>query len=138
MAMKSEPQMLVVGRRTKSKSCDIELPASATTVSRAHLELTITADNRYYIVSLGANKTRVKKGGRWHSLLQDYVEADAQLMLGEYSTTVRDLLELWKPALPTVVRTRRKAPPKPEPAPPKRRRQAWDPNRGSVVWVDDE
>jgi hypothetical protein len=83
----------LVGRGNKTQPCDIELPRDETSVSRRHLELSVTDDGRYYLVHLhSVNFTKVKRGGDWQTITQDYVEADDPLLLGQYQTTVRHLL----------------------------------------------
>ena len=83
----------LVGRSNTTQPCDIELPSDATSVSRRHLELSVTDDGRYYVVHLHPrNFTKVNRGGSWQTITQDYVEADEPLLLGDCQTTVRQLL----------------------------------------------
>jgi hypothetical protein len=83
----------LVGRRNSSQPVDIELPGDATSVSRRHLELSVTDDGRYYVVHLHPrNFTKVNRGGAWQTITQDYVEADEPLVLGDFHTSVRQLL----------------------------------------------
>ena len=83
----------LVGRSNTTQPCDIELPGDATSVSRRHLELSVTDDGRYYVVHLHPrNFTKVNRGGMWHAITQDYVDADEPLLLGDCQTTVRQLL----------------------------------------------
>jgi hypothetical protein len=83
----------LVGRRNTTQPVDIELPGDAASVSRRHLELSMTDDGRYYVVHLHPrNFTKVNRGGTWQTITQDYVEADEPLALGDYHTTVRQLL----------------------------------------------
>ncbi len=83
----------LVGRKNKTQPCDIELPDSETSVSRRHLELSVTDDQKYYLVHLNAsNSTKVRRDGEWRQITQDYVAADDPLMLGNCRTTVRQLL----------------------------------------------
>lgn len=89
----------LVGRRNRSAACDIELPESETSVSRRHLELTVTTDGRCYLVHLHPkNTTTVQVGGHWVPLSQDFVDWDAPLLLGNCRTTARELLARLGPA----------------------------------------
>ena len=86
-------RIYLVGRRNDRQPCDIEVPSSATSVSRKHLELSVTDDGRCYLVHLHLqNVTAVYRSGNWRNLTQDYVEWDELLRLGDYETTARDLL----------------------------------------------
>lgn len=83
----------LIGRRNTTQPVDIELPAGETSVSRRHLELSVTDDGRYYVVHLHPrNFTKVNRDGAWQTITQDYVDADEPLALGDYHTTVRQLL----------------------------------------------
>ena len=83
----------LVGRSNTTQPCDIELPSHATSVSRRHMELSVTDDGRFYVVHLHPlNFTKVSRGGGWQAITQDYVESDEPLLLGDYQTTVRKLL----------------------------------------------
>jgi len=85
----------LVGRQNKSVPCDIALPATETSVSRKHLELTVTGDGRYYIVHVHSrNTTKVWRDGAWIPVSQDFVDADTPLRLGRHETTVRHLLAM--------------------------------------------
>jgi len=86
-------RIYLVGRRNSSQPCDIEVPSSAVSVSRKHLELSVTEDGRCYLVHLHPqNITAVYRSGNWRNITQDYVEWDEPLRLGEYETTARELL----------------------------------------------
>jgi len=86
-------QIYLVGRRNSSQPCDIEVPSSAVSVSRKHLELSVTDDGRCYLVHLHPrNVTAVYRSGGWRNLTQDYVEWDEPIRLGEYETTARELI----------------------------------------------
>ena len=86
----------LVGRRNTSVRCDIALPETETSVSRKHLELTVTASGRCYIVHVHPkNTTRVQgRDGTWVPISQDYVEPDTPLMLGACRTSARQLLAM--------------------------------------------
>jgi len=88
----------LVGRRNSSVQCDIALPESETSVSRKHLELTLTASGRCYIVHVHPKNTTQVQGrdGAWVPISQDYVELDTPLMLGTCRTSARQLLAMLK------------------------------------------
>ena len=94
--MYEEMRIYLVGRRNSTVSCDIALPASETSVSRKHLELTVTECGRCYIVHVHPkNTTRVLRNGDvWEPVSQDYVDFDTPLLLGKYQTTARQLLAM--------------------------------------------
>jgi hypothetical protein len=94
--MSEEMRTYLVGRRNSTVACDIALPDSEKSVSRKHLELTVTKDSRCYIVHVHPqNTTKVQaRDGSWVPISQDYVEFDAPLMLGNYRTTPRQLLAM--------------------------------------------
>lgn len=94
--MAHEIRTYLVGRRNSSVSCDIALPEDETSVSRKHLELTVTASGQCYIVHVHPkNTTKVRRGdGAWIPISQDYVDYDTPLMLGTHQTTARQLLAL--------------------------------------------
>ena len=84
----------LIGRFNCQQPCDIALPASALSVSRKHLELSVTDDGRYYVVHLHPqNTTSVLRSGKWQRITQDYVLGDESLRLGDYETTARHLLD---------------------------------------------
>jgi len=116
----------LVGRRNQTVSCDIALPESETSVSRKHLELTVTASGRCYVVHVHPqNTTKVQTfDGGWKAISQDYVDLDAVLMLGTYRTTARKLLELIHvPAVEVY----------PEQPPAGGAKVEWDPDRGTFM-----
>ncbi len=85
----------LVGRSNSTQPCDIGLPESEMSVSRKHMELSITDDGRLYVVHLHPrNTTSVWRDGTWKLLTQDYVSEDDRLLLGKYETTARRLLSL--------------------------------------------
>jgi predicted component of type VI protein secretion system len=94
--MSEEIRTYLVGRQNRSVSCDIAIPEREKSVSRKHLEITVTASGTCYIVHVHPkNTTKVlARDGTWVSISQDYVEMDAPLLLGEYRTTARQLLDL--------------------------------------------
>jgi hypothetical protein len=123
--MAAEIRTYLVGRRNSSVQCDIALPESETSVSRKHLELTVTASGQCYIVHVHPrNTTKVQaRDGAWLPISQDYVELDTPLMLGNHQTTARHLLALLQqPILPP-------------PLPPSAGggQLEWDPERGTFL-----
>lgn len=136
--MSQPPQILVVGRANPASPYDIEIPASEKSVSRPHLEITIDRNGRYYVSHLGQNATFMKVQGQWKPLLQDYVDADAPLKLGDYQTTIRELLanRLQKSFVPSPPVQQKF----PTPAPRERaKKQVWDAERAAIVWrYEDE
>jgi len=86
----------LVGRRSSTVACDIEVPESERSVSRRHLEITMDDTGRCYLVHLHPRNTTKAQGndGTWHQVSQDYVELDTPLLLGKYHTTARQLLKL--------------------------------------------
>lgn len=123
--MPQEMRTYLVGRRNSTVACDIALPDSEKSVSRKHLELTVTKDNRCYIVHVHPqNTTKVQaRDGSWVPISQDYVEFDAPLMLGNYRTTPRQLLAM-------LPRSGGQAPAEP---PPGGGQVEWDPERGTFL-----
>lgn len=94
--MAEEIRTYLVGRRNSTVPCDISLPESETSVSRKHLELTVTASGRCYIVHVHPQNTTqvLSRDGNWMVISQDYVDLDTPLMLGSHRTTARTLLSL--------------------------------------------
>jgi hypothetical protein len=121
--MAEEIRTYLVGRRNSSVACDIVLPESEVSVSRKHLELTVTAAGQCYLVHLHPkNTTRVLgRDGNWAPISQDYVGIDVPLLLGTYRTTARDLLALLPQGLSDAG----------EPSP--EGRLDWDPERGTFI-----
>lgn len=122
----SEPNRIyLVGRRNRTVDCDIVLPETEKSVSRKHLELTVTASGRCYLVHVHPrNSTQVLgNDGTWQRICQDYVELDTPLLLGEYRTTARQLLAMHQSSKPV-----------PDVAPEpigQSGRLEWDPDAGS-------
>ena len=93
----------LVGRLNSNVPCDIALPANERSVSRKHLELTMVADGRFYLVHLHPrNTTKAFLNGAWRKITQDYVNADTPLLLGNYETTAERLLTLTNPLKPSA------------------------------------
>jgi hypothetical protein len=126
--MHDEMRTYLVGRRNSTVACDITLPESEKSVSRKHLELTVTKDGRCYIVHVHPqNTTKVQtRDGCWTPISQDYVELDAPLMLGSCRTTARQLLAMVGAASPHP------SPGIPQPSPGGGQME-WDPERGTFL-----
>ena len=126
--MSQEIRTYLVGRRNSTVACDIALPESEISVSRKHLELTMTASGQCYIVHVHPqNTTKVQaRDGTWMPISQDYVDLDAPLMLGTYQTTARYLLSLLPGASSSPG-------PHPSASPPAQGGVEWDPERGTFL-----
>jgi len=128
--MPGEIRTYLVGRRNRTVPCDIAVPEHEKSVSRKHLELTLTPDGQCYLVHVHSKNTTKVQGrdGSWVAISQDYVDLDAPLMLGTYRTTARQLLAMVSAA---------PLPPEPYPAPPAPQPPGshveWDPERGSFL-----
>jgi hypothetical protein len=122
--MSGEIRTFLVGRRNSTVPCDIALPEHEKSVSRKHLELTLTADGRCYLVHLHPkNTTRMlSREGNWISVSQDYVDLDTPILLGDYRTTPRQLMNLLPNAAPS--------PPQPYPFGGEGQ-VAWNPDGGT-------
>jgi len=85
-------RILTIGR----KGTDIVLEDAEKQISRLHAELTITDDDRYYLVDCGSsNGTAVKRQGAWKAIKQTYVTEDEEIRFGGYlSLTLRALLTM--------------------------------------------
>ena len=123
--MPDEIRTYLVGRSNKTVACDIALSERETSVSRKHLELTVTVSGRCYIVHLHPQNTTQVQGrdGTWAPISQDYVDFDTPLMLGSYQTTARKLLALLQTPSPSP----------PLPPAPGGGQVEWDPERGTFV-----
>jgi hypothetical protein len=126
--MSQEIRTYLVGRRNSAISCDIALPESEKSVSRKHLELTVTATGQCYVVHVHPqNTTKVQtRDGAWMQVSQDYVEIDAPLMLGNYRTSARQLLAM-------VGSSPQQSSPDASPSPSGGGQVEWDPERGTFL-----
>jgi hypothetical protein len=124
--MSEEIRTYLVGRQNRTVSCDIALPEHEKSVSRKHLELTVTASGTCYVVHVHPkNTTKVQaRDGSWIAISQDYVEMDTPLMLGDYRTTPRQLLSLLRAPI---------SQPDHVPSPAAGGRVEWDPERGTFM-----
>jgi len=110
---------IIVGRQNSKGGLDIAIPASEDTVGRRHLELAEQPDGQFLIKDLGsANGTFVRRGGQWQQVASACVGRNDPIMLGEYCTTISDLLALRSPE---ATETNRRQPP-----PPPRQRRKTD------------
>ncbi len=82
----------LVGR--DPKTVQILIPETEGSVSKEHLELTENPQGHFYLVNRGRNGTHCQRNGQWIKLDKGYVTADEPLRLGQYHTTVRQLLAL--------------------------------------------
>ena len=98
--------MYQVGRENAQFKCDIYVPKDADTVSRHHLELTVTEDGQYFLNDLNSASGTFRRlpSGKWERMGQGYVELEEPIRLGKYETSVSRLLSLLPP------------PPKPKPS----------------------
>ena len=108
---------IIVGRQNSKGGLDIAIPASEDTVGRRHLEVTEQPGGQFLIKDLGsANGTFIRRGGRWQQVSSACIGRDDEIMLGEYCTSVGDLLAHGSPE--ATERNRRQPPP-----PPRQRRK---------------
>ena len=129
--MSGQIRTYLVGRRNRTIPCDIALPEHEKSVSRKHLELTLTANGQCYLVHVHSrNTTKIQnRSGSWEVISQDYVDLDAPLMLGTYRTTARQLLAMVSSApLPQEPQLGQPAPP-----PGAGNQVEWDPERGTFL-----
>lgn len=124
----------LVGRKNNRIQCDIEIPESERSVSRKHLELTISDNGECYLVHIHQqNITEVwdANAQKWQPLSQQYVGWDDPLMLGSYRTTARQLLDLMGGgSTPAPVYQQ---PETPESTPRAGAQVYWDPDSGTFV-----
>ena len=86
----------------RSQRSDIVLTDGS--VSREHAELVQTDTGEYYLTDCGSSHgTFIGKGGGWQQIRQVFVGLDDPLMLGEYPTTARKLLDLFARQQPSNV-----------------------------------
>lgn len=120
----SSKKTYVIGRDNSRIRCDIYTPKREDSVSRQHLELTVTADGKFYINDINSTGgTFVLKNRQWERVSQCYVGIDQPVRLGEeFETTVRKLLAMKEPDAPTV-----------DPDAPSGEPE-WDPETGEVIY----
>jgi pSer/pThr/pTyr-binding forkhead associated (FHA) protein len=92
--MPSGIEILVVGRTHSGSRLDIEIPAVHDTVGRKHAEITLGAGGECHIVDLGsANGTHVLQNKKWVRVQQKAIFSDDQIRLGDFETSVTELLK---------------------------------------------
>jgi hypothetical protein len=111
--MAANLEILVVGRAHQGSRLDIEIPSRNDTVGRRHLEITIGTDGTTcHLVDLGStNGTHVLEGARWVRVKQTTVATSSPIRLGEFQTSVSELLGMRRSARPA------QPPPLPKPPP---------------------
>ena len=111
----------------RAETNDVVLPEA--TVSREHAELTELGGGRFSIKDLGSTYgTSIRRGQDWDKIGEAELQHDTPLRLGEYQTTVTDLL---RDTDRTMVHAEAPAPPAP-PSPPKPRAPQSAPAAKSV------
>lgn len=80
----------IVGR---SKLSDIYIKNADSTVSGFHLELIEDTDGRYYVIDRKSTNGTFRQQGK-KKIQQSYVDFDEPLFLGNYKTTIRQLLNM--------------------------------------------
>lgn len=80
----------IVGR---SKLSDIYIKNADSTVSGFHLELIEDTDGRYYVIDRKSTNGTFRQQCK-QKIQQSYVDFDQALFLGNYKTTVRQLLKM--------------------------------------------
>lgn len=87
------PKIYLVGRENSTLKCHIYTPRREDTVSRQHLEITLTENGKIWLNDLdSAGGTFVKRNGTWERIGEGYVDRSDAVRLGEYRTTVSRLL----------------------------------------------
>jgi pSer/pThr/pTyr-binding forkhead associated (FHA) protein len=80
----------IVGR---SKLSDIYIKNADHTVSGLHLELIEDTEGKYYVIDRKSTNGTFRQQGK-QKIQQSYVDIDEELYLGEYKTTIRELLNM--------------------------------------------
>lgn len=63
------------------------------TVSTNHAELVLDHEGRYYLIDKGSrNGTYVRRAGKWKRVRQEYVDGVERILLGDFETSVADLM----------------------------------------------
>ena len=82
----------VTYRVGRSSQADIVIDHES--VSRKHLEVTLTDNQRIFLVDCNSSRgTFVKADSGWQPFVQGYVSKAAELKLGVYRTRVSDLIK---------------------------------------------
>jgi predicted component of type VI protein secretion system len=107
----------VIGRASSRSDADLLVPSQEDTVGRRHAELTLAEDGSIYLVDLKSlNGTFVAVKNQWKRINQAAVERQQRVRLGEYETTVAELLQLPHRQNPPTLREVH-SPPLPSPVP---------------------
>lgn len=92
--MSNHIQIKTIGRENSQFCPDIAIPRHHDTVSRNHCELTITGDTQYYISDNSSKAgTYVLRNKQWIRIKQEFVHPSDRLKLGEYETSLGELLQ---------------------------------------------
>ncbi len=63
------------------------------TVSTNHAELVLDHEGRYFLIDKGSrNGTYVRRAGKWQRVRQEYVDGADRILLGDFETSVSDLM----------------------------------------------
>jgi pSer/pThr/pTyr-binding forkhead associated (FHA) protein len=82
-----------VFRIGRADSADIQL--TDPTISRLHAEILLTADGRFYLTDCQSSSgTSVQQRGasQWSRIQQSYVDKTDRVLLGQYQTSVEELV----------------------------------------------
>ena len=92
--MASGIEILVAGRSHTGSRLDIEIPSEHDTVGRKHAEITIGSGEECHIVDLGStNGTHVLLNKKWVRIQQMSIISSAPIRLGDFETTITELLK---------------------------------------------
>src|SRR5689334_6254699 len=96
-----------MGRYRIGRADTNEVVLADPTVSREHAELVALDDGRFQVKDLGSTYgIAIRDGAEWRKVTEAELGADAPLRIGDYETTVGDLL---RDSDRTVVRPRAQA-----------------------------
>lgn len=77
----------------RGKSVDVSLDDD--TVSRLHAEIVPAGNNRFYVTDCTSTSgTFVGRDGKWQTIKQEYVDGGEAVLLGNYQTTVAQLVDI--------------------------------------------
>ena len=80
----SEALMFVTFRVGRANDADVVL--EDTRVSRRQIEITVTAQRRYFVIDCGSTGgTQLHRDGGWAPFIQGYVGADEQIAFGGFA-----------------------------------------------------
>jgi len=90
---------IAVGRKNRSFADDVNLSTNEDSVGKRHLEISCEEDGSFLLLDLNsANGTFIRRDGRWDRIEKSQASASTRIRLGEYETTVSDLISLCPPA----------------------------------------